>query len=117
MTTAAEPEVFTSRIAEARRVLAAVRASAWPATREAMAAIGQARDYATGEIGVYCRLVSGAMDWTEFDADLMFFGGDPQAEAIAIAEARVLDAARAAMSRLAEYRRREAAMAEARARS
>jgi hypothetical protein len=54
------------------------------------------------------------MDWTEFDGDLWFFGGDPQREAVIIAEARVLDAARAAMRRLAEYRRREAAMSERR---
>ena len=112
--TATEPEVFTSRIDEARRVLATVKASTWPASREAMAAIGQAFDYATAETGVYCALVSGDMDWTEFDGDLWFFGGDPQREAIIIAEARVLDAARAAMSRLAEYRRRDAAMSERR---
>lgn len=109
-----EPEVFTSRIAEARRVMAAVKASTWPSSREAMAAIGQAFDYATAEAGVYVALVSGDMDWTEFDGDLWFFGGDPQREAVIIAEARVLDAARAAASRLAEYRRREAAMAERR---
>ena len=96
--TTTEPEVFTSRIEEARRVLSEVKASTWPSSREAMAAISQAFDYAIAEIGVYCLLLSGEMDWTEFDGDLWFFGGDPQREAVIIAEARVLDAARAAMS-------------------
>ena len=105
----ADAEVFTSRIAEARRLLATVKAARWPSSRDALAAIQYAWDYAGGEMGVYEALASGAMDWTEFDADLMFFGGDPQHEAVVIAEERALDAARAAVSRLAQYQRREAA--------
>ena len=100
-------DVFTSRIAEAERVRDIIRASQWPSSREAMAMIGQAFDYLQGEIAVYHQLASREMDWTEFDADLMFFGGDPQEEATGIAGTRALEAARAAASRLAEYRRRE----------
>lgn len=101
-------------IVQARAIVREVMTSPWPDSREAMHAIGYARDYAAGEIEVYeievyWQLRSGDLDWWKFDADLAFFGGDPQREAISIAADRALDAARAALRMLREYQRRVAA--------
>jgi hypothetical protein len=72
-----------------------------------MAAIGYAWGYGTECIAVHARLRSGDMDWRQYDADLMFFGGSPQQEAISIAADRALDAAKAALAWLREYQRSE----------
>ncbi len=102
-----------SRIGQAERIHAAVMAEQWPASREAMAAIGYAAGYAAECLTTHARLRSRDLDWQRYDADLMFFGGDPQREAIAIAGDRAYDAALAAMNRLREYQRREKAREDA----
>lgn len=108
-TTTAAPSV----IGRAEMTLREVMATRWPSSREAMAAIGYASGYAAECIEIHHRLRYGRMDWQAFDADLMFLGGDPQAEAIAIAADRALDAAKAALNRLREHQRHEELAASA----
>lgn len=98
-----------SIIDRAELTLREVMAANWPTGREAMAAIGYASGHAAESIEIHTRLWYGRMDWQDYDADLMFFGGDQQREAISIAAGKALDAAQAALARLREYQRREAA--------
>lgn len=91
---------------QAKAILRQVTEAHWPTSREAMAAIGYAAGYATECGEIHAGLRYGWTDWTEYDADLMFFGGDPQREAIAIAADKALEAAKAALARLREYERR-----------
>jgi hypothetical protein len=92
---------------QAEAIYREIMAATWPSSREAMAAIGQARDYLLGELDVHARLLNGCMDWREFDPDLWWFDGDRQEQAITIAADRAYDAALALRNRLAEYQGRE----------
>ncbi len=97
-----------SVIERAEMTLREVMRAAWPSGREAMAAIGYASGHAAECIEIHARLRYGRMDWEDYDADLQFFGGSPQREAITIAADRALEAAKAALARLREYQMREA---------
>lgn len=108
VTIAGDP-VAHGKITRAAAILREVMAATWPSSREAMAAIGQARDYLLGELDVHARLTDDAEDgmgWREFDPDLWWFDGDRQEQAITIAAERAYDAALALRNRLAEYQRR-----------
>jgi hypothetical protein len=107
-TTIAAPTV----IERAELTLREVMHANWPAGREAMAAIGYASGYAAECIEIHTRLRYGRMDWQDYDADLTFFGGNPQREAIAIAADKALKAAKAALARLREHQQYEQIAAE-----
>jgi len=117
MSTAAAVTAAPSVTERAEMILREVKAATWPASREAMAAIGMAERYLTGELEIRRRLMSREMDWRDFDGDLLFFGGDPQREAVAIAADRCLEAAKALLSALrhaeADERARKARVAAA----
>jgi hypothetical protein len=113
-TATAGPGLFTGpawgKRDQAEQILREVMAATWPSSREAMAAIGQARDYLLGELDVHARLLNDAEDgmgWREFDPDLWWFDGDRQEQAVTIAAGRAYDAALALRNRLAEYQGRE----------
>jgi hypothetical protein len=105
--TAAATLAASPVIARAEAVLAEVTGTPWPRSREAVAMIGMARDYLAEALDEHALLVSGALDWSGYDADLEWFGGDPQQGAIEAAETQAADAARAVVRVLAEYRNRD----------
>ena len=108
----AAPVTAPPKIGQARAILGEVMNSAWPSSREAMAAIRQRLGYLHDQLDVYARLVNDEMGWREFDADLEFFDGDPGEAAIVIAGENAYDAALALKNVLGEYRRREAEATE-----
>jgi hypothetical protein len=85
--------------------------NSWPSSPEARASITWARDYLLGEMDVHARLLDGSMDWGELGEPDLGWCDDPEAEAIAVAGERALDAAEGLAKRLREYQKREAAEA------
>lgn len=102
------PSRVSPRIDAADRILRQVKAQAWPASREAMAAIGNACGYLAEALHEHARLLSADLWWRDYDADLEFFDGDPQEAAIAIAEDKAAEGGKALLALFAEYQRRAA---------
>lgn len=102
------PSRVSPRIDAADRILRHVKAQAWPSSREAMAAIGNAADFLAGALHEHARLLSGDLWWSAYDPDLEYFAGDPQDAAVLIAEDKAAEAGVALVRVFAEYQRRAA---------
>jgi len=96
-----------SPVAQSEAILQLADESPEPRSREGRIFVSHAREYLLGELRVHDELLNGRRTWQDFDADLLFFGGDPQDEAVAIQADRCLEAAKALLSRLREYQGRE----------
>ena len=92
--------------AEAAFIIAAVRETPWPPSREAQWAIGWAYGSAAKALAVFGAVLNGDMDPHEVPPpDLM--AGDPEERALEWAADAALEAAKTARNRLAEWQRHE----------